>query len=38
MTVQSFGRKIPVPYYRQVAAPTTARATHVIYSPAAKPQ
>jgi len=38
ITVQSFGRKIPVPYYRQVAAPTTARATHVIYSPSIKPQ
>ena len=38
MTVQSYGRKIPVPYYRQVAAPTTTRATHVIYSPSAKPQ
>ena len=38
MTVQSFGRKIPVPYYRQVAAPTTARATHVIFSPPTKSQ
>jgi hypothetical protein len=37
MTVQSYGRKIPVPYYRQVAAPTMARAAHVIYSASAKP-
>ncbi|MEO8442657.1 MAG: metallophosphoesterase [Betaproteobacteria bacterium] len=31
MTVHSYGRKIPVPYYRQVAAPTTTRASHVIF-------
>jgi hypothetical protein len=36
ITVQSLGREIPAPYYRQVAAPATARATHVIYSPPAK--
>lgn len=30
ITAQSLGRKIPAPYYAQVATPTTARATHLI--------
>ena len=38
ITVQSFGRKIPDPYYKQKAAPATVRATYTLYTPSAMKQ